>query len=106
MTSQRERIKVGTAALWNLPTECEGRHRRQLVEKSIRVLGDCGGLTHIDRRWFRLAGDGGEVLFDQRSSDCVIKIPGDRKHGVVRRVIDAKELADVFDSCGVEIFHR
>src|SRR2546430_17255748 len=101
MTSQRERIKVQTAALWNLPTECEGRHRRQLVEKSIRVLGDCGRLTHIDRRWVRLARGGGKILFDPRPRGGPVGISRNRPYGGVWRVINAKALTHVFDRCGV-----
>src|ERR1700681_1429757 len=106
MTSQRERIKIGAAALWNLPTESEGRNRRQLVEKSIPMLGDIGRFAHVDRRWCRLAGNGGEIRFDQGPRLRHIEGAGNRQHRVVGGVINAKELAYIFDRRRIQVFHR
>src|SRR5438034_11398959 len=97
MTCQREGIKLGAPALRNLPAQSERRHWRQLVEKIVTLLGDFFRFAYIDRGWLRLAGNRGKVLLDQRARFCLIKISGNRKHGVVGRVINAKELSYVFD---------
>src|SRR5438270_13285685 len=106
MTGQRQSIKVRAAALWNLPTERESRHGSQLVEKSIPVLSNFLRFVNINRWRFGLVGYGSEVLFDQRSACGIIEIPGHRKHGVIRRVINAEELAHDVDGGRVQLFHR
>ena len=53
-----------------------------------------------------MARNRSEVLFDQVARFAFIEVAGDRQHGIVGRVINPKELTNVFDSRGVEIFHR
>src|SRR4029077_14892035 len=101
-----ERIKIRAAAFGDFPAKGKGRHRCQLVEKSVLMLGDSGWFADIYRRWFGLARYGGEVSFDQRARFGHIEIACNGQHGVVGCVINAKKLAYVFDRGRVQVFHR
>src|SRR5258706_8902406 len=97
MAGQRKRIKIGAATLWNLPAEGEGRHRRQLVEKSVLMLGDIGGVAVIFPGGFGVASVPGGRSVKPRPRFCPFvkpRQPGDP--GCLCVIKDEKTLSGVF----------
>jgi hypothetical protein len=47
-----------------------------------------------------------EKIPDQTPRFARIEVAGNRKHGIVGRVVGGEELRDVFQRCGGQIFHR
>src|SRR5205085_1487981 len=68
--------------------------------------GDYYRLADVNRRWIGLAMNCREILLDQIPSFRLIEISGNRQHGIIRRVVDPKKLADILDGGSIEVLHR
>src|ERR1043165_8041923 len=98
MAGQRKRIKLGRAPLGNFPSQGKRGNGRQLVEISVPAFSYIRRFVNVDGRRRRLSRNRREILLDQLTRLGLVKVPGDRQHGVVRRIVNSKELANVIDS--------
>ena len=106
MAGERKRIKIRGSTFGNFPTQRESRHRRQRIQKTVLTLGDFDRLADVSRRRIGLARNCREILLDQIPRFRLIEIAGNRQHGIIRRVVDPKKLADILDRGSIEVLHR
>ena len=100
-----QRVNVGGISRRRLERNVQARHLGEGILDGLLPFGGLLGLGQIGDRWRGLRRNVAEIFLDLRQRFGRLEVTHQGQHGVVRRIVNAKEFLDVFDGGRVQILH-